>query len=218
MNGDIVGWSYIANTIESTTQTRSSSETSFLREALVQTPNLQVYKNTLAKSITFDDQRKATGVNIETAGMSCNITANREVIVSAGAFRSPQLLMVSGVGPKAILDSNGIDCIADRPGVGQNMWVSFIGCSSTSVYDWLLRQRPHRLYSCSLMCNGRTTFYSGLLMKSMFSHLDNYLILVLRRSSLTCTIAIEQGSSLQPERILLVRYAPGSETNVRYVH
>lgn len=50
------------------------------------------------------------------------ISASEEVIISAGAFQSPQLLMVSGIGPIAHLEEHGIDVIADRPGVGQNMW------------------------------------------------------------------------------------------------
>jgi choline dehydrogenase len=50
------------------------------------------------------------------------LAANREVILSAGAFQSPQLLMVSGVGPASTLESFSIPVIEDRPGVGQNMW------------------------------------------------------------------------------------------------
>ncbi|KAL9050774.1 MAG: hypothetical protein Q9162_006425 [Coniocarpon cinnabarinum] len=122
MDGNLLGWSYIANSIEPTTQTRSSSETSFLREALLQTTNLIVYKSTLAKSIAFDRSKSASGVNVETAGLQYQLVANKEVIVSAGVFRSPQLLMVSGIGPAATLQANSIECIADRPGVGQNMW------------------------------------------------------------------------------------------------
>ena len=53
------------------------------------------------------------------------IHANQEVIASSGSFRSPQMLMVSGIGPAATLRNNGIDVIADRPGVGQNMWDHF---------------------------------------------------------------------------------------------
>ncbi|KAL8722844.1 MAG: hypothetical protein Q9225_000731 [Loekoesia sp. 1 TL-2023] len=58
--GDIIGWSYVAFTQNPQTQTRSSSEASYLREALIETTNLAVYKNTLAKRVLFDDNKKAT--------------------------------------------------------------------------------------------------------------------------------------------------------------
>lgn len=77
--------------------------------------------------VLFDNNRKATGVTVETSGVGSGsvtyrINANKEVIVSSGSFRSPQMLMVSGIGPAAVLQSIGIDVISDRPGVGQNMW------------------------------------------------------------------------------------------------
>jgi len=50
------------------------------------------------------------------------LTARKEVVLSAGAFQSPQLLMVSGVGPAATLKEHNVTVLADRPGVGQNMW------------------------------------------------------------------------------------------------
>lgn len=126
-DGNLLGWTWIAQTIDPNTQVRSTSESSFLREALQLNDNLVVYQGTLAKRILFNADKRATGVLVETSGLgsgSVNYTlsANREVIVSSGSFRSPQMLMVSGIGPAATLQSNGINIIADRPGVGQNMW------------------------------------------------------------------------------------------------
>ena len=126
-NGNLLGWTWIAQTIDPTTQVRSTSESSFLREALQLNDNLLVYRDTLAKKVLFDVNKKATGVMVESSGLGSGsvtytIHANQEVIVSSGSFRSPQMLMVSGIGPAATLRSNGIDVIADRPGVGQNMW------------------------------------------------------------------------------------------------
>lgn len=54
-------------------------------------------------------------------GRQYTLSATKEVIVTAGVFGSPQLLMVSGIGPAATLQRYGIPVIADRPGVGQNM-------------------------------------------------------------------------------------------------
>ncbi|TEY32846.1 hypothetical protein BOTCAL_0712g00020 [Botryotinia calthae] len=84
--------------------------------------NIVVYKNTMAKKVLFDSDNTAVGAMISTGCLSYQITANKEVIVSSGALRSPQLLMVSGIGPKATLDEVGIQVVADLPGVGQNMW------------------------------------------------------------------------------------------------
>ena len=126
-DGKLLGWTWITDTIDPVTQVRSTSESSFLREAIQRNDNLDVYRTTLAKRITFDSTKKATGVVVETTGLGSatvtyRINATKEVIVSSGTFRSPQLLMVSGVGPAATLKENGIEVIADLPGVGQNMW------------------------------------------------------------------------------------------------
>lgn len=125
-NGDLLGWTNCANTINPATQTRDSSESSMLRASIKQNFNLQTYTQALAKKILFDDSKRATGVEIEVAGVGSGSTiftlnATKEVIISAGAFRSPQLLMVSGIGPAETLHANGIDTIAESNGVGQNM-------------------------------------------------------------------------------------------------
>jgi choline dehydrogenase len=71
--------------------------------------------------ILFDATKKATGVSVNSQGVPYTISATREVIVSAGVFHSPQLLMVSGIGPRPTLESLGIPVISERPGVGQNL-------------------------------------------------------------------------------------------------
>lgn len=145
-DGNILGWGYTAFTQDPRTQTRSSSEASYLREALRETTNLAVYKNTIAKSVLFDTKKQATGLIVNSGGVTYQINATKEVILSAGAvcqsrdpitdtipvkysyrlqFRSPQLLMVSGIGPKETLEALDIPVIADLAGVGQNMWVSW---------------------------------------------------------------------------------------------
>ncbi|KAL9013252.1 MAG: hypothetical protein Q9173_002037 [Seirophora scorigena] len=85
LNGNILGWSYVAETLETPTQTRSSSESSYMREALAQTTNLQIYKSTLAKRVVFDDSKRATGVTVDSGGYQYQISAAKEVILSAGA-------------------------------------------------------------------------------------------------------------------------------------
>ncbi|KAK0745015.1 hypothetical protein B0T21DRAFT_326033 [Apiosordaria backusii] len=122
-SGSLMGAQYCASTIRPESQTRDSSQTSFLREASGRR-NLKVYMTTLAKKILFDDKKRATGVVVESRPFGLfqyTLKARREVIVSAGAFQSPQLLMVSGIGPRDELAKHKIPIIADRPGVGQGM-------------------------------------------------------------------------------------------------
>ncbi len=88
--------------------------------------NLQVIKNAEVSRVLFEGTR-AAGVALTQAEQPGNktvalqLTAKREVIVCAGAFGSPKLLMLSGVGPAAHLQSLGIPVVADRAGVGANL-------------------------------------------------------------------------------------------------
>lgn len=77
----------------------------------------------------FDSNKTATGVMAnDINNASFILTAAKEVIAAAGVFRTPQLLMVSGIGPAQLLAYNNIQVIADRPGVGQNLQdQSFVG-------------------------------------------------------------------------------------------
>lgn len=74
----------------------------------------------LARKVVIQD-RRATGVEISTPKGIKIIKASREVILSASAYNSPKLLMLSGIGPGTHLRDHGIEVIADRPGVGQNL-------------------------------------------------------------------------------------------------
>ena len=74
----------------------------------------------LAEKVVIEEGR-ATGVQINRGGKSEVINANAEVIIAASAINSPKLLMLSGIGPAAHLAEHGLDVIADRPGVGQNL-------------------------------------------------------------------------------------------------
>lgn len=118
-NGILDGYSWSMSTINHTTGTRDSSETSFLRAALGR-PNLAIYVDTMAEKVLFNG-KTANGVLVNTRGYSYQLTAKKEVIVSAGVFQSPQLLMVSGIGPSNTLNHFGIPVVMDLPGVGQNM-------------------------------------------------------------------------------------------------
>ncbi|MEL7487885.1 MAG: GMC family oxidoreductase N-terminal domain-containing protein, partial [Pseudomonadota bacterium] len=98
---------------------RCSTARSFLEEARDR-PNLKVISGAHAKRIVFDGAR-ATGVDFRQNGRGASVAARSEVILSAGAFQSPQLLMLSGIGPAEQLKEHGIEVRADRRNVGQNL-------------------------------------------------------------------------------------------------
>jgi len=81
--------------------------------------NLTVFTHTLARRIVFEG-RRAVGIEAEREGAPLALRANAEVILTAGALQTPQLLMVSGVGPAAQLQALGIPLIADLA-VGENL-------------------------------------------------------------------------------------------------
>lgn len=122
-SGDLDGYGWWQFTIDAMTGLRSSAESSFLAEAFGR-PGLTAYINAHAGNIIFENST-ATGVNVTINGMRpFTLNARKEVIVSAGAWHSPQLLMVSGIGPRETLEKFDIPIVKDLPGVGQNMWDS----------------------------------------------------------------------------------------------
>ena len=82
--------------------------------------NLTVLTEHSVEKILFDG-RRATGLRLRNKGGAADITIRREGILSAGAIASPQLLMVSGIGPGATLSALGVPVLHDAPGVGQNL-------------------------------------------------------------------------------------------------
>ena len=82
--------------------------------------NLTVETGAQVRRIVFDGKR-AVGVEVTRGGNVETVWAKKEVILAAGALQSPQLLMLSGVGPKDELERHGIPVVADLPGVGENL-------------------------------------------------------------------------------------------------
>lgn len=83
-------------------------------------PNLTVITRAQATKILFDGKR-ATGVAYRQSGAGKTVSARREVILSGGAYNTPQLLLLSGVGPAAEIAAHGIGVVHDLPGVGKNL-------------------------------------------------------------------------------------------------
>jgi choline dehydrogenase len=97
---------------------RWSAANAYLKPALKR-PNVKLVKG-LARKIVLEGKR-AVGVEIEAGRSFSTIRARREVIIAASSINSPKLLMLSGIGPAAQLKEHGIEVVADRPGVGQNL-------------------------------------------------------------------------------------------------
>ena len=97
---------------------RWSAASAYLRPALKR-PNCTLTR-AFAQRIIVQDGR-AVGVEVSRGSRVEVIKANVEVIIAASSLNSPKLLMLSGIGPAAHLAEHGIDVIADRPGVGQNL-------------------------------------------------------------------------------------------------
>ncbi|XP_065157056.1 glucose dehydrogenase [FAD, quinone]-like [Atheta coriaria] len=130
---------------------RCSAAKAFLSPEIRQRPNLQISTRTRVVKILFDDQKRATGVEIIKNRQKFIIKTRREVILSAGAFNSPQLLMLSGIGPGPHLKTLGIPPIQDLK-VGYNLQdhisfshLLFLVNESITVSDTLVQNPRHVL-------------------------------------------------------------------------
>ena len=98
---------------------RSSSAVAYLRPA-VRRPNLTVLINATATRV-LTEGRRATGIEVSYGGALRQIRARREVVLSAGPLKSPQLLELSGIGDADVLRKFGISPVHNLPGVGENL-------------------------------------------------------------------------------------------------
>lgn len=98
---------------------RRNTAEAYLTPARIRS-NLTIITRAHAKRIDVADGR-ATGVTIEQEGQTRRIKASMEVVLCCGAFGTPQLLMLSGIGPGRELRAHGIDVVADVAGIGANL-------------------------------------------------------------------------------------------------
>ncbi|KAL0064294.1 hypothetical protein AAF712_008738 [Marasmius tenuissimus] len=123
--GDMIGFGWVQNAIGN--GERSSAATAYLTPAL-ERPNLDVVINSRATKVfasqpSLDGEPVIDTVQIAQSenGPLFNVTASREVILSAGPFKTPQLLLLSGIGPKDELSKLEIPVILDSPDVGKHL-------------------------------------------------------------------------------------------------
>jgi len=118
---------------------RWSAANAYLKPAMA-TGRVTVVKG-LAEKVVIENGR-ATGVQINKGNGSEVISATNEVIIAASSINSPKLLMLSGIGPAAHLAEHGIDVVADRAGVGQNlqdhleMYIQVAATQPVSLYKY----------------------------------------------------------------------------------
>jgi choline dehydrogenase len=98
---------------------RASTAVAYLRPAKGR-HNLRVETAALAQRILFEG-RRARAVEYRQAGALRTARARKEILVSSGAYNSPQLLQLSGVGPAGLLQKHGVDVVFDAPGVGRDL-------------------------------------------------------------------------------------------------
>jgi choline dehydrogenase len=98
---------------------RCSTAVAYLKPAKKR-PNLQIWTNSQVCKVIFEN-KKAVGIELIQDGIKKIVRANKEVILSAGAIQSPQILQLSGVGPAKLLQEFNIPLVHDLPGVGENL-------------------------------------------------------------------------------------------------
>ena len=103
---------------------RWNTSKAFLRPAKNR-PNLTIWTQAHVERLILETdgsgRRRCTGVMVQRQGQRAEVRARREVILSAGAIGSPQILQLSGIGPAGLLKRHGIEVAHDLPGVGENL-------------------------------------------------------------------------------------------------
>ena len=99
---------------------RASTAVAYLHPAMAERPNLTVMPFMHVNRVLFEGTR-AVGVEATQLGQAQELRAEREVILCGGTFNSPQLLMLSGVGPAEHLAMREVELLLDQPAVGQNL-------------------------------------------------------------------------------------------------
>jgi choline dehydrogenase-like flavoprotein len=125
ITGQAIGAFTTSHTVHPNTRERSYSRTAYYDDETAKRPNLHVLTEALADKILLsgsDGSVTATGVQIRTKdGEHHTITAKDEVILCAGAINSPQILELSGIGQRRLLESLGIPVVIDNANVGENL-------------------------------------------------------------------------------------------------
>ena len=143
---------------------RCSAAKAFLSPLGVR-PNLQIITGAKAERILFDG-KKAVGVQLAIGKKKHTIKANREVILSAGTFQSPQLLLLSGIGSPGAIKPHGLEVLHELPGVGQNFqdhidYFENVRSKSINTIGVSLRGGPFMARQVFKFINGRRGLFAS---------------------------------------------------------
>ncbi|KAF2644591.1 alcohol oxidase [Massarina eburnea CBS 473.64] len=139
IEGEKLGTFACGLTIDAETKTRGYAASAYYTPDVAKRPNLQVLTETFVEKIltkNADGTVVATGVKVQTKdGTHHEILAKHEVILSAGAIQSPQILELSGIGQKSLLEKHGIPVVVDSPNVGENLQDHAISAPCFEIAD-----------------------------------------------------------------------------------
>ncbi|OCH94556.1 alcohol oxidase [Obba rivulosa] len=165
LDGDPNGAMFGPNNYDPITHTRSYAATAFLLPNMGRS-NLTVLVEATVKRVMSDmaenGQYTATGVEFIYASGSHIANANREVIISSGALKSPQILELSGFGKREVLEKISIPVKADLPGVGENVQEHLLVLMNFEVKDDADFNTPDELRDPLLATRHRELHVSGL--------------------------------------------------------
>ncbi|KAG9191256.1 hypothetical protein G6011_09344 [Alternaria panax] len=118
LGGNLLGCGYWPFTLRPKDSTRSSTKSAFLSQTAART-SLKIYQSCMARTLLFNESKRAIGVNVTASGMKpFTVRVRKEVIVYSGFIYSPQLLIVSGIGPREVLKRYNTTVISELNGVG----------------------------------------------------------------------------------------------------
>lgn len=136
-SGDVSGAFQQPASIDPVSKTRSFAATAYYTPEVRSRPNLTVLTGTTAKKVVFDttgSEPVASGVLVVSKdGSERTITTSKEVILSAGALMSPQILELSGIGSKPLLEGLKIPVVVENASVGEHLQDHLISCQSFEV-------------------------------------------------------------------------------------
>ncbi|KAF6223696.1 hypothetical protein HO133_000539 [Letharia lupina] len=148
--GEAMGGYSSPITVDPESKTRSYAANTYYASASHR-PNLTVLTGVSVKNIILDTRNGpaiATGVHVSVNDLEHIVNASKEVILAAGAFQTPKLLELSGIGDRELLETHGIHVVIDNPNVGENLQdhlmtgISYEVMDGIFTGDGLMRQEP----------------------------------------------------------------------------